>query len=217
MEWLCAKEFELLDTIDIWFAENERSTRRFLRSLGYKKEFSESTIYKLNKDTAPTELESYIKLIESNTNSAILSEAGCPGIADPGSELVKRAHRAGIEVIALPGPSSILLALMASGFSGQQFTFHGYLPIDSVLRKSKLKQLEQDANASGASHMFIETPYRNNQVLQSIFDCCNSESLLCIAANLTAASSFCKTKKIGDWKKDTPHLHKIPTVFIFGK
>ena len=130
---------------------------------------------------------------------------------------MKRAHREGIEVVALPGPSSILLALMASGFSGQQFTFHGYLPIDSVQRKSKLKQLEQDANASGSSHLFIETPYRNEQILQSIFDCCNGESLLCIAANLTSPSGFCKTKKISDWKIEIPHLHKIPTVFIFGK
>ena len=216
-EWLCAKEFELLDSIDLWFAENERTARRFLRSLGYKKEFTESNLFKLDKDTLPAELESYVKLIQANSNIAILSEAGCPGIADPGSELVKRAHRVGIEVIALPGPSSILLALMASGFSGQQFTFHGYLPIDSTQRKSKLKQLEQDANASGSSHLFIETPYRNEQILQSIFDCCNDESLLCIAANLTSPSGFCKSKKISDWKKEIPHLHKIPTVFIFGK
>ena len=106
-EWLCAKEFELLDSIDLWFAENERTARRFLRSLGYKKEFTESNLFKLDKDTLPAELESYVKLIQANSNIAILSEAGCPGLADPGSELVKRAHRAGIEVIALPGPSSI--------------------------------------------------------------------------------------------------------------
>ncbi|MFN5371564.1 MAG: SAM-dependent methyltransferase [Bacteroidia bacterium] len=216
-EWLCAKEFELLETIDIWFAENERTARRFLRSLGYKKEFTEHNLFTLDKDTAPSELETYIKLIQSHSNAAILSEAGCPGIADPGSALIKRAHREHIEVIALPGPSSILLALMASGFSGQQFTFHGYLPIDSVQRKSKLKQLEQDANASGSSQLFIETPYRNEQMLESIFACCNAETLLCIASNLTSDSGFCKTKKISDWKKDLPQLHKIPTVFIFGK
>jgi len=216
-EWLCAKEFELLDAIDIWFAENERTARRFLRSLGYKREFTESNLFKLDKDTTAVDLEAFVKLLQSNSNAAILSEAGCPGIADPGSELVKRAHREGIEVVALPGPSSIFLALMASGFSGQQFTFHGYLPIDSVQRKLKIKQLEQDANASGSSHLFIETPYRNEQILQSIFDSCNGESLLCIAANLTSASGFCKTKKISDWKIEIPHLHKIPTVFIFGK
>ena len=216
-EWLCSKEFELLDAIDIWFAENERTARRFLRSLGYKREFTESNLFKLDKDTTAVELEAFVKVLQSNSNAAILSEAGCPGIADPGSELVKRAHREGIEVVALPGPSSIFLALMASGFSGQQFTFHGYLPIDSVQRKLKIKQLEQDANASGSSHLFIETPYRNEQILQSIFDCCNDESLLCIAANLTSPSGFCKSKKIIDWKKEIPHLHKIPTVFIFGK
>lgn len=216
-EWLCNKEFELLDSIEIWFAENERTARRFLRGLGYKKEFTEHNLFRLDKDTSAAELEAFVKLLQSSSNAAILSEAGCPGIADPGSELVKRAHRNQIEVIAIPGPSSILLALMASGFSGQQFTFHGYLPIEVPQRKAKLKQLEQDAQSSGSSHLFIETPYRNEQMLQSIFDTCSNDTLLCIASNLTSPTGFTTTKKISDWKNDVPNLHKIPTVFIFGK
>ena len=216
-EWLCAKEFNLLDSIDIWFAENERTARRFLRGLGYKKEFTEQNLFKLDKDSSPVELDDYVKRLQRCSNAAILSEAGCPGIADPGSELVKRAHRNQIEVIALPGPSSILLALMASGFSGQQFTFHGYLPIETPQRKAKLRQLEQDARSNGSSHIFIETPYRNEQMLQSIFDTCSHDTLLCIAANLTGTTGFTQTKKISDWKNEVPILHKIPTVFIFGK
>lgn len=216
-EWLCAKEFELLDTIDIWFAENERTARRFLRGLGYKKEFTEHNLFKLDKDTRSVELDDYLKCLQLHANAAILSEAGCPGIADPGSELVKRAHRNGIEVIALPGPSSILLALMASGFSGQQFTFHGYLPIEAPQRKAKLRQLEQDARSNGSSHIFIETPYRNEQMLQSIFETCSDDTVLCVAANLTGPTGFTKTQKISDWKRDAPFLHKIPAVFIIGK
>ncbi len=216
-DWLCAKQLELCDTIDVWFAENERTARRFLRSIGYRKEFDESNLFKLDKDTSATTLDAYGKILLNVSNAAILSEAGCPGIADPGAELVKRAHRLGIEVIALPGPSSVLLALMASGFSGQQFTFHGYLPIDPSQRKAKLRMLEQDASQNGASHLFIETPYRNDQVFESILETCKPDTLLCIAANLTSPSGFTKTLRIADWQKEQTSLHKIPVVFIFGK
>jgi 16S rRNA (cytidine1402-2'-O)-methyltransferase len=143
-----------------------------------------------------------------------MSEAGCPGIADPGAEIVDKAHRMGIKVVPLVGPSSILLALMASGFNGQSFTFNGYLPIDKVLRSKKIKELEGLAIKLDQTQIFIETPFRNNPLLEEILKTANPKTKLCIACDLTAATEFVQTKTITDWQKKVPELHKRPTIFL---
>jgi 16S rRNA (cytidine1402-2'-O)-methyltransferase len=143
-----------------------------------------------------------------------MSEAGCPGIADPGAEIVEKAHRMGIKVVPLVGPSSILLALMASGFNGQSFTFHGYLPIDKLLRAKKIKELESAAERIDQTQIFIETPFRNNVMLEEILKTANPRSRLCIACDLTSATEFVQTKTIADWQKKVPELHKRPAIFL---
>lgn len=147
-----------------------------------------------------------------------MSEAGCPGVADPGAEIVALAHQKGIKVIPLVGPSSILLALMASGFSGQSFAFHGYLPIDKAQRAQKLKELESIAERNHQTQIFIETPFRNNALLEEILKSCKSETRLCIACDLTAETEFVQTKRIREWKLKIPDLHKRPSIFLlYGK
>ena len=144
----------------------------------------------------------------------LMSEAGCPGIADPGAEIVAEAHRKGIKVVPLVGPSSILLALMASGFNGQSFTFHGYLPIDKLERSKRVKELEALAECNNQTQLFIETPFRNNALLEEILRSANPQTRLCIACNLTAADEMVKTLTVADWKKQVPELHKRPTIFL---
>ena len=149
-------------------------------------------------------------------NIAIMSEAGCPGVADPGAVIVKLAHEKGIQVVPLVGPSSILLALMASGMNGQSFCFHGYLPIDAEERVRKIKLLEKDSITRKQTQLFIETPYRNNQLLKDLVTHCDASTRLCIACNLTLPDQFISTKKISAWKKDLPDLNKKPAVFLIG-
>ena len=143
-----------------------------------------------------------------------MSEAGCPGVADPGAEIVAEAHRRGIKVVPLVGPSSILLALMASGFNGQSFTFHGYLPIDKAERARKIKELEAAASRFNQTQLFIETPFRNNQLLEEILRSCTAKTQLCVACNLTGDDEFVQTKTIAEWKQKIPDLHKRPTIFL---
>jgi len=144
----------------------------------------------------------------------LMSEAGCPGVADPGAELVDKAHRKGIKVVPLVGPSSILLALMASGFNGQSFTFHGYLPIDKLLRSKRIKELEGLAERNNQTQLFIETPFRNNSLLDEILKTANPATRLCIACELTSADEFVQTKSIAEWRKNVPELHKRPAIFL---
>jgi 16S rRNA (cytidine1402-2'-O)-methyltransferase len=215
--WLAARQFELLDAVNIWFVENERSARRFLRKIGYRKDFDTLPMRVLDKNTEPNALKGYIKELTALGKGAILSEAGCPGIADPGAALVAEAQKQGIDVVALSGPSSILLTLMASGLNGQQFTFHGYLPIKPDERIKKIKALDAEIQKSGAAQLFIETPYRNNALLNDLLAHCNTEHMLCIGKDLTTQMGWTKSKKIKDWKLEAPDLHKIPAVFILGK
>jgi 16S rRNA (cytidine1402-2'-O)-methyltransferase len=144
----------------------------------------------------------------------LMSEAGCPGVADPGAEIVAEAHRRGIKVVPLVGPSSILLALMASGFNGQSFVFHGYLPIDKVERTKRIKELEQQALKDRQTQIFIETPFRNNHLYDDVLKNTAPQTLLCVACNLTAEDEFVKTMTIGQWKQEKIDLHKKPTIFL---
>ena len=152
--------------------------------------------------------------IKEQKNIAIISEAGCPGIADPGQILVHEAQKMNVKVKPLTGPSSILLALMASGLNGQQFTFNGYLPIDNVERNNKIKQLEEESGRRQCTQIFIETPYRNNKLLENILLCCKQTTQLCIASELTSPSEWIKTKTIDQWKNEPVDLHKKPVIFL---
>jgi 16S rRNA (cytidine1402-2'-O)-methyltransferase len=205
---------EVIANTNVFFVEEIRTARRFISSLKIGKVIDEITFFELTKDTPLT--ETYEQLRNLKTDAGIISEAGCPGIADPGAVAVGIAHQIGIQVVPLVGPSSILMALMASGMNGQSFVFHGYLPIDKSQRVKSLKQLEQDAKRKNQSQIFMETPYRNNQLLEDIIQNLHPETLLCIASNVTANDEFIKTLPIHQWKKQKPDLHKKPTIFVMG-
>jgi 16S rRNA (cytidine1402-2'-O)-methyltransferase len=217
LNWLAPRQFELMEAVKIWFVENERSARRFLRKTGYRKDFDSIPMHVLDKNTELNALKKYIKELTTLGIGAILSEAGCPGIADPGAALVAEAQKNDIEVIAISGPSSILLTLMASGLNGQHFTFHGYLPIKPDERIKKIKALDAEIQKSGSAQIFIETPYRNNALFNDLMAHCNADQMLCIGKDLTTEHGWTRSKKIKDWKQDAPDLHKIPAVFILGK
>lgn len=203
----------------VFFVENERSARRYLKMLWKEMIIDDYQWFVIDKHasdlTKNTEVNRAFKqaLIEEK-NIGIISEAGCPGIADPGQLLVGIAHESGAIVKPLVGPSSILLALMASGMNGQQFQFAGYLPIDHTQRIKAIKDLEQESSRKNCTQIFIETPYRNNQLLETLLKVCNPGTRLCIAANLTASTEFIQTKPIADWKKNIPDLHKQPAIFL---
>ena len=190
---------EVIANTNVFFVEEIRTARRFISSLKIGKVIDEITFFELTKDTPQT--ETYEQLRNLKTDAGIISEAGCPGIADPGSVAVGIAHQLGIQVVPLVGPSSILMALMASGMNGQSFVFHGYLPIDKSQKVKALKQIEQDAKRKNQSQIFMETPYRNNQLLEDIIQNLHPETLLCIASNVTANDEFIKTLPIHQWKK----------------
>lgn len=195
------------------FAENERTARRFLKSI-YKEIIIDNyewfTIHKVEKEV----LNVFKEKITEDKNIAIISEAGCPGIADPGQILINTAQQMNVTVKPLVGPSSILLALMASGMNGQQFQFVGYLPIDNNDKAIKIKELEEESRKKNCTQIFIETPYRNNQLLESILKTCKSSTQLCIAADLTSPNEFIKTKNVADWRNEKIDLHKRPVIFL---
>ncbi len=214
-----AKSFTpyLADTINHikeYIVENEKTARRFLKEAGLKIPQSELTIHDYGKHNRDVNPNSFFTGLTAGHDVGLMSEAGCPGVADPGSEIVAEAHRRGIKVVPLVGPSSILLALMASGFNGQSFTFHGYLPIDKAERARKIKELESFTSRFNQTQLFIETPFRNNQMLEEILRSCTAKTRLCIACNLTAEDEFVQTKTIAEWKAKVPDLHKRPTIFI---
>ncbi len=206
---------EVMCTLDAYFVENVRTARRFISSLKTGKVIDELSFFDLHKDTTDTEVRRNMQVLTDRKQDAgVLSEAGCPGVADPGAAAVRVAHQLGWTVVPLVGPSSILMALMASGMSGQSFVFHGYLPIDRGERSKALKQLEKDARQKQQTQIFMETPYRNNQMLGDVLSACAGDSRLCVACNVTAPDAFIKTKTIKDWKGQLPDLHKKPTVFL---
>ncbi len=204
---------EAVKSCQVIFAENERTARRFLKSMSKEiviDDFEWHTIHKAEQE----EINNFRQKIMEEKNIAIISEAGCPGVADPGQILINEAQKMNVAVRPLVGPNSILLALMASGLNGQQFCFEGYLPIDNLERNKKIKQLEEDSFKNNSTKIFIETPYRNNKLLETVLQNCKLSTRLCIAAELTSPNEWIKTKTIADWKKESIDLHKKPVIFL---
>jgi 16S rRNA (cytidine1402-2'-O)-methyltransferase len=210
---------EAIKNCQVFFVENERSARRYLKSLWREMVIDNYEWISIDKHVSgitksPEVHSAFRRMIKDGKNIGIISEAGCPGIADPGQELVAIAQSMEATIRPLVGPSSILLALMASGMNGQQFQFVGYLPIDNAARIKSIKELEVDSSRKNCTQIFIETPYRNNQLLEVLLKNCMPGTRLCIAANLTAPAEFIQTKTINDWRKKVPDLHKKPSIFL---
>ncbi len=213
VETIPAYVLEAVKNCQVIFAENERTARRFLKSMAREiviDDYEWHTIHKAEKE----QINTFRQRIKEEKNIAIISEAGCPGIADPGQILVHEAQKLNAIVKPLVGPSSILLALMASGLDGQQFCFTGYLPIDNLERNKKLKQLEEESVSKNSTQIFIETPFRNNKMLEAILLNCQPSTLLCIAAEITSPQEWIKTKTIAEWKNQKIDLHKKPVIFL---
>ncbi len=206
-----------IDFIDHYIVENEKTARKFIKSIHPEKQQPNLILSVLNKHTEIAEHNEFIKPLLNGKNVGLMSESGCPGIADPGAVIVKLAHSKGIQVVPLVGPSSILLALMASGMNGQSFAFNGYLPIDSHEKKSELKYFERLSQERNQSQLFIETPYRNNKLVEDLVQLLHPATLLCIACDITLPTEFIQTKTIAEWKKNKVDLHKRPCIFIIHK
>lgn len=206
-----------IDCIDYYIVENEKTARKSIKAVNPTKKQSELILFTLNKHTETKEHLDFIKPLLEGKNMGLMSEAGCPGVADPGAVIVKLAHDRGIQVVPLVGPSSILLAMMASGMNGQSFTFNGYLPIEKGEKKTTLKNLEKLSHDKNQSQIFIETPYRNNKMLEDILQALNPATYLCIATDITLPTEYIKTMKASDWKKVNVDLHNRPTIFILHK
>jgi 16S rRNA (cytidine1402-2'-O)-methyltransferase len=205
---------EVISHTKIFLVENPRSARRYISSLKLGINIEELHMEVLDKDTPPEQVSRLMMPLLNGADIGVISEAGCPGIADPGALAVAYAHQKGIQVVPISGPSSMFLALMGSGFSGQSFAFHGYLPIDKKERAMTLKRLEQESLREKRAQLFMETPFRNNQLLADALASLSPQTKLCIAKNLTAADELIQTKTISDWKNHPLDLHKVPTVFI---
>ena len=208
---------EVILSIKYFIVENIRSARRFLKKTDSSINIDELTFYELNKHTKPEQIENYLNPIAEGCHVGIISEAGCPAIADPGADTVAIGQRRDYKVVPLIGPSSILLALMASGFNGQSFAFHGYLPIDNSERIKKIKQLEQRIYNESQTQLFIETPYRNNKLIEDLIRNCNPSTKLCIAMDITCEDEFIKTASIKNWQKNMPNADKKPCIFLLYK
>ena len=203
---------------DYFFVENEKTARKIIKFFAPEKKQSDLKLFLLDKYSESADLKDAQKLMKSGQDFGLLSEAGLPCIADPGNLMVKWSHENNIKVIPINGPSSIILALISSGFNGQEFTFNGYLPIDREQKKKQIQFLENQVQKTGYSQIFMETPYRNNQLLEDLIKFLNPNTKLCIAANINhPTEEFIKTLKISDWKNKKPELHKIPAVFVLGR
>lgn len=203
-----------IEKIDHYIVEHEKNARRFIKSIVPEKQQSDLKIQEINKFTNESEIPPMLNPCLEGFDVGIISDAGCPGIADPGARAVHYAHEKGIKVVPLVGPSSLLLAMMASGFNGQNFAFNGYLPIDKGERKTELKRLEKLSKDFDQSQLFIETPYRNNQMLQSLTENLSAQTKICVACDITLPSEYIKTAPVELWKKIKVDLHKRPTLFI---
>lgn len=205
---------DTINALSTYIVENEKTARKFLKEAGIKIPQSDLVIHDYGKHKRNDSMVPYFKELMTGKDVGLMSEAGCPGIADPGAEVILEAHKRGIKVVPLVGPSSILLALMASGFNGQSFTFNGYLPIDKVERGKRIKELEQLAQTKRQTQLFIETPFRNNHLFEDILKNTAAQTLLCVACNLTGEDEFVKTMSIGQWRQERIDLHKKPTIFL---
>lgn len=203
-----------VEKVNHYIVEHEKNARRFIKSIASHKKQSELEIQEINKFTRPEDIPQMLDPCLAGMDMGVISDAGCPGIADPGARIVQQAHEKGIKVIPLVGPSSILLAMMASGFNGQSFAFNGYLPIDKGERKQELKRLEKISKHHQQSQLFIETPYRNNQMMESLFEVLQPQTQICVACDITLPTEFIRTATIEQWQKIKVDLHKRPTLFI---
>jgi 16S rRNA (cytidine1402-2'-O)-methyltransferase len=206
-----------IDFINDYIVENEKTARRFIKSIQPAKVQASLRLSALNKHTEVSEHSKMLQACMEGKNVGLMSEAGCPGVADPGAVIVKLAHEKGIQVVPLVGPSSILLAIMASGMNGQSFAFNGYIPIDKGEKKTALKNLEKLSQDKNQSQLFIETPYRNNKMLEDIINAVNPSTYICIATDITMPTEFIKTMRASEWKKIKVDLHNRPTIFIIHK
>ena len=197
-----------------FIVEDVRSARRFLKKVEREINIDELTFYELNKHTSPDAIVSYLTPLQEGLPMGVISEAGCPAVADPGADVVAIAQRKRLKVVPLVGPSSIILSVMASGFNGQSFAFHGYLPIDGSERAKTLKHLEARAYTEHQTQLFIETPYRNLKMFDDILRTCRPQTRLCIAANLTCEGEYVVTRTLSEWKGQRPPIDKIPCIFL---
>lgn len=204
----------LIEEIDIYIVESEKSARRFIKSICPSKSQSSLKLFTLNKFTDNLDLPKYIEPCMAGIPVGVLSDAGCPAIADPGAKIIGLAHEKKIKIVPIVGPSSILLAMMSSGMNGQNFAFNGYLPIDKIERKSKIKFLEKRSKNEKQAQIFIETPYRNDSVLKDLCQFLNPNTKICIASDLSLSTEFISTKLSKDWKSTNIRFNKRPTIFI---
>lgn len=205
---------DVLRRLQYFVAENPKSARAFLKAAGYSRPLQEVTMQTLDEHTPADALPELLRPVEEGADCGLVSEAGCPAVADPGAALVRRAHANRIRVIPLVGPSALLLALMGSGLNGQRFAFHGYLPVERAARAKKLVQLERESDNAEVAQIFIETPYRNDALLEGIIASCRGDTLLCVAVDLTLATEDIRTLPISEWKAKPPTLNRRPAVFV---
>lgn len=203
--------------LDYFVVENEKAGRRFIKRICPEKPQNELKLSSLNKFTQANDINTMLAACKEGNSVGMISDAGCPGVADPGAILVAKAHEMGIKVVPLVGPSSILLALMASGMNGQSFSFHGYLPIDKNQRKKSLRNLEKESQEKQQTQLFIETPYRNNDMFNSLIQNLHPSTKLCVACDLNLDNEYIMTKSVAQWAKNTPDLHKRPCIFLFER
>ena len=209
---------EVILQIKHFIVEDIRSARRFLKKVDKDIDIDTLTFYPLNKHTSAEAISGYLNSLQEGFSMGVISEAGCPAVADPGADVVAIAQRRNLKVVPLVGPSSIILSVMASGFNGQSFAFNGYLPIEAGERAKKIKMLEQRIYNEHQTQLFIETPYRNNKMVEEILHQCRPQTKLCIAANITCEGEFIRTRTIGEWKQaKVPDLSKIPCIFLLYK
>ena len=208
---------DIILSIKHFIVEDVRSARRFLKKVESSIVIDELTFYPLNKHTSSEDISGYLKPLFEGNSMGVISEAGCPAVADPGADVVAIAQRKNLKVVPLVGPSSIILSVMGSGFNGQSFAFHGYLPIEPGERIKRLKELEHRIYSENQTQLFIETPYRNNKMMEDIMKACKPQTKLCIAANITCEGEYIKTKTLKEWKGKLPDLSKIPCIFLIYK
>ena len=214
VQTLPAEVLEYTAVLMHYFAEDLRTARRLIKTLHPKMVIEPVQFSEISKHT-PLDKDLFRKWLKQGHSVGIMSEAGCPGIADPGAELVAIAHSMNVKVVPLTGPSSILLSIMASGLNGQCFAFNGYLPVKDPARSKRIKDLEAHSAKEKQTQVFIETPYRNNSVLADLLKHCNTHTKLCIAQNISGENAFIRTKSIGEWRAEVPTLEKLPAVFLF--
>jgi len=214
---LPAYNIEIIQGIKHFIVEDVRSARRFLKKVDREFDIDSLSFYPLNKHTSAEDISGYMEPLLAGQSMGVISEAGCPAVADPGADVVAIAQRKNLKVVPLVGPSSIILSVMGSGFNGQSFAFHGYLPIEPGERVKRIKQLEQRIYSENQTQLFIETPYRNHKMIDDLLQNCRPQTKLCIAANLTCEGEYIKTRAISEWKGKVPDLSKIPCIFLLYK